>query len=65
MREMEGQFIQNSEMEGQIIHAVEFIHSDNVNTVNTELKHTNKMTVNKGHNRTCEMEGRLASSGKM
>ena len=46
---MEGQFIQNSEMEGQIIHAqmnrpVEFIHSDNVNTVKTELKHTNKIT---------------------
>ena len=52
-------------MEGQIIHAVEVIHSDNVNTVKTELKHTNKMTVNKGHNRTYEMEGRLASSGKM
>ena len=70
----------HSEMEGQFIHdqlnrPMEFIHSDNVDTVKEpnhtdnvmvkEHKHTDKVIVVKGHNRTCEMEGQLDSSGRM
>ena len=38
-------------------------HTDNVMV--KELKHTDKVIVVKGHNRTCEMAGHLASSGRM